>query len=215
MASEEPESTALSLSLTGGRAGYAVAATAAIAALVVTLLVTGLVEIPAGTAETAKDLLRQYGLLALFGAFILEGAMLMVFAPSESLVPAAVLFLADSPADIALIIGVAVLGATIGQVALFVVAKRGGRAVVRKRNWINIGEDRLDRFEAWFDRWGAIVVPVTNTMLFTRGMVTVPAGVAGMNTRTFAVLSALGTLSFEIILAGIVVYAPDVLSSVL
>jgi membrane protein DedA with SNARE-associated domain len=32
-------------------------------------------------------------------------------------------------------------------------------------------------------------------------MLTVPAGVAGMDTRRFVVLSALGTLSFEAILA--------------
>lgn len=212
MASEESNTLTLPAER---RTGYALAATAAIGAVVVTLLVTGIVEIPAGTADKAKSLLEQYGLLALFGAFVLEGAMLLFFAPSESLVPAAVLFLADSPVEIAVIIGVAVAGATVGQVALFVVAKRGGRAVIRKRHWINVGEERMDRFEAWFDRWGPIVVPVSNTMLFTRGMVTVPAGVAGMDTRAFALLSALGTLSFEIILAGIVVYAPDVLASVL
>jgi membrane protein DedA with SNARE-associated domain len=214
MAQEESDGTAMELPVVESRTGYAVTATIAIAALVVILLVTGLLEIPPGTAETAIDLLEQYGLLALFGAFLLEGAMLLFFAPSESLVPAAVLFLADTPVDIAVIIGVAVVGATIGQVALFVVAKRGGRAVVHERRWINISEDRLDRFDAWFDRWGPIVVPVSNTMLFTRGMVTVPAGVAGMDTRRFALLSALGTLSFEIILAGIAVYAPDVLSTV-
>lgn len=197
------------------RMGYAVGATVTIAALVLVLLVTGIVEIPAATAETAIDLLKQYGLLALFGVFILEGAMMLFFAPSESLVPAGVLFLADSPVDIATIIAVSVVGATIGQVALFIVAKRGGRAVIHKRRWISVSEERLDRFDAWFDRWGAIVVPVSNTMLFVRGMATVPAGVAGMDVRRFAVLSALGTLSFEVILAGIALYAPDVLSSIL
>jgi membrane protein DedA with SNARE-associated domain len=56
-------------------------------------------------------------------------------------------------------------------------------------------------------------VPVSNTLLFTRGMVTVPAALAEMSTRRFVVLSALGTLSFEGILALATVYGADVLGS--
>jgi membrane protein DedA with SNARE-associated domain len=47
------------------------------------------------------------------------------------------------------------------------------------------------------------VVPVSNSLLFTRGMLTVPAGFAEMRDREFVALSALGTLSFELIWAGI------------
>ena len=57
------------------------------------------------------------------------------------------------------------------------------------------------RFGRLFDRFGVLAVPLSNTLLFTRGMLTVPAGVAGMSTRRFVALSALGTLSFEILLA--------------
>jgi membrane protein DedA with SNARE-associated domain len=44
-------------------------------------------------------------------------------------------------------------------------------------------------------------VPISNTLLFVRGLATVPAGLAGMRLRRFALLSALGTLTFEVILA--------------
>jgi len=185
------------------RVGYALLATGAVAVLVVVALQSGLLAIPEGTTDTANALLEQYGLFAPFAVFVVEGAMLLYFAPSESLVPAAVLALGDSPADVAAIVGVAVVGATIGQVGLFLVAKRGGREVLRERKWISVSEDSLDRFEGWFDRWGAVVVPVSNTLLFTRGMLTIPAGLAEMDTRLFAVLSALGTLAFEGILAAL------------
>ena len=143
-----------------------------------------------------QEFLSQYGYLALFLVFILEGAMLLYFAPSESLVPIAVVFLANSPAEYALVICIAVFGATIGQYSLFLVAKRIGREGLLKKKWLN-----LEKFDGWFYQWGAIVIPISNTMFFTRGMLTVPAGLAKMGDKKFIVLSALGTLVFETILA--------------
>lgn len=185
------------------RIAAALGATLIVAVGVAVAALSGYLAVPAGTTDTARALLVEYGLLALFAVFVVEGAMLLYFAPSESLVPAAVLVLAESTVDIAAILAVAVVGATIGQTALFVLAKRGGRAAIIERRWISISEDKLARFESWFDRWGPLVVPVSNTLLFTRGMATVPAGLAEMDTRAFAALSALGTLSFELLLAGV------------
>jgi membrane protein DedA with SNARE-associated domain len=203
------------LPLPATRLGYAVTATVGAATLVLAALALGVLVIPEGTADTARSLLEQYGLAAVFVVFVLEGAMLLVFAPNESVVPLAVLGLADSAADVAAIVAVAVAGATVGQTALFAVARRGGREFLVEHRWVQVGEDRLQSFDAWFDRWGPLAVPATNTMLFVRGMVTVPAGLSGMDLRTFVVLSALGTLVFETLLAGLAVYAPELLATVL
>jgi membrane protein DedA with SNARE-associated domain len=108
-----------------------------------------------------------------------------------------------SPEDIAVILGIAVVGATAGQYLLFLLAKRGGRERLLERPWFRVSEERLERFDGWFDRWGPLVVPVSNSLLFTRGMLTVPAGFAEMRDRTFLALSAVGTLSFQLILAGL------------
>ncbi|WP_255198833.1 DedA family protein [Halorarius litoreus] len=145
----------------------------------------------------------EYAFLILLGVFVLEGAMLMYFMPSEGIVPAAIILIGGSVAENALIIGIAVAGATVGQFALFSLAKRGGREYLLEKRWFRISEEKLDRFDGWFDRWGPLVVPVSNSLLFTRGMLTVPAGFAEMDDREFVVLSALGTLSFELILAAI------------
>ncbi len=151
-----------------------------------------------------QDLLgSEYALVALLVVFVLEGAMLMYFMPSEAIVPISIALLGHTVSDIAIIIGVAVIGATIGQFALFLLAKRGGREWLLAKRWFRVSEDRLDRFDGWFERWGPIAVPVSNFMLFTRGMLTVPAGFAEMDSKTFVVLSALGTLVFETILAAL------------
>jgi membrane protein DedA with SNARE-associated domain len=154
--------------------------------------------------STLRALLdSEYALLVLFAVFVLEGAMLMYFMPSELVVPGALALLGDGPDRVVAVIAVAVVGATVGQCALFVLARRAGREYLLDSRWFRVGDDRLARFESWFERWGPVVVPVSNSLLFTRGMLTVPAGLAGMSTRRFALLSALGTLVFESALAGL------------
>jgi membrane protein DedA with SNARE-associated domain len=156
----------------------------------------------AGMPSFLRDLLTSdLAYVALLGVFVLEGAMLMYIMPSEAIVPGSVLLIGGTLAENVAIIVVAVLGATIGQYALFVLAKRGGREYLLGRRWFRVSEARLDRFDGWFDRWGPLIVPVSNALPFTRGMLTVPAGFARMNDREFLVLSALGTLVFETLLA--------------
>jgi membrane protein DedA with SNARE-associated domain len=168
-----------------------------------------------GDAALARSLIDDYGIYALFFIFVLEGAMLMYFAPSEALVPFAIATLATTPdgyhwPTVAAIFAVAVAGATVGQVALFELARRGGREWLLQKPWFRIEESRLERFDRWFDRWGQAAVPVSNALLFTRGMLTVPAGVAEMDTRRFAVLSAAGTFVFEAWLALAYHYAVEI-----
>lgn len=129
--------------------------------------------------------------------------MLLRFMPSELLVPSALFFIGSSIPEAASIVGIAVVGTTVGQVVLFVLVRRGGRNFVLERRWFPVTEPTLDRFDGWFERWGPLVVPVSNTMLFVRGVFTVPSGLSEMDPRTFVVLSALGSLSFQAILAGL------------
>lgn len=165
-----------------------------------------------------RVLLERYWLVALFAIFILEGAMLLYFAPSESLVPGAIALAQTtnvataSIPTYATIIGTAVFAATIGQYLLFLLAKRWGREQLLERPWFRISDDQLAKFESWFQKWGVLAVPLSNALLFTRGMLTVPAGLSEMSDRRFILLSALGTLIFETWLAIASLYAIDLLS---
>ena len=154
-------------------------------------------------------LVSEYAFVALFAVFVLEGAMLLYVAPSELLVPGALILIGEE--YLVPILAVAVAGATVGQCALFLVAKYGGREYLLSRSWFRIKESKLDRFDGWFDRWGPLVIPASNAMLFTRGMLTLPAGFAEMPTRRFLVLSAAGTLVFESVLAALYVFGGRVL----
>jgi membrane protein DedA with SNARE-associated domain len=148
----------------------------------------------------------EVGFAVFFGLCVLEGAMLLRFMPSELVVPAALALIGSSIAEAVAIVVLAVVGTTIGQLLLFGLVRRAGREYVMQTRWVPITESRLERFDGWFDRWGPIAGPVSNTMLFVRGVLTVPAGLSEMDGRSFLVLSAVGSLSFQSILAALYLF---------
>lgn len=157
-----------------------------------------------GTPPWLESLFTSELALAIFfGICVLEGAMLLRFMPSELVVPAALALIGSSIPQVIAIVAIAVVGTTIGQFCLFCLVRRAGREYVLQKRWFPLTESRLERFDGWFDRWGAIAVPVSNTMLFVRGLLTVPAGLSEMDGRSFVALSAVGSLSFQSILASL------------
>lgn len=169
-------------------------------------------SVDAMPSQLRELLASDLAFVALFFVFVLEGAMLMYFMPSEFVVPGALAVLGDATTRVATILLVAVCGATLGQYALFYLARSAGREYLLESRWFRLSDERLARFERWFDRWGPVVVPISNTLPFTRGMLTVPAGLADLEARRFVLLSALGTLAFESILAGLYLFADAHLS---
>lgn len=157
-------------------------------------------------------LTSEIGLVVLLGLAILEGAMMLRFMPSELVVPSALLLIGSTMSEVVAIIAVAVVGTTIGQTLLFYLARRGGREYLLQKGWIPVTQSRLDRVDGWFGRWGQLAVPLSNTMLFVRGLLTVPAGLSDMPIRRFVVLSAIGSLSFQSILAMVYLVAGKVLT---
>lgn len=157
-----------------------------------------------GTPSWLESLFTsELAFAVLFGICILEGAMMLRFMPSELVVPAALALIGSSLPEAVAIVMIAVVGTTIGQLVLFALVRRAGREYVLQKRWFPISEARLERFDGWFDRWGVLAVPVSNTMLVVRGLMTVPAGLSEMDWRLFVALSAIGSLSFQTILAGL------------
>ncbi len=157
-----------------------------------------------GTPSWLESMLTsELAFAVLLGICVLEGAMLLRFMPSELVVPAALALIGSTIPKTITIVAIAVVGTTIGQLLLFLLVRRAGREYVIQKRWFPLTESRLERFDGWFDRWGAIAVPVSNTLLFVRGLLTVPAGLSEMDARSFLVLSAVGSLSFQSILAAL------------
>jgi membrane protein DedA with SNARE-associated domain len=152
----------------------------------------------------------EVGYLVFFVICVLEGAMLLRFMPSELVVPSALLLIGSSPSTVVTIVALAVTGTTVGQVVLFYAVRQLGRGYLVESRWLPVTDERLDRFDDWFERWGRLIVPVSNSLLFVRGLFTFPAGLSEMRTSTFLVLSAAGSLTFQSILASMYLFAGEV-----
>ncbi|WP_121743423.1 DedA family protein [Natronorubrum halophilum] len=148
----------------------------------------------------------ELAFVVLFGICILEGAMMLRFMPSELVVPSAITLIGSSIPEVMTIVVIAVVGTTIGQAVLFYLVRRAGREYVIRKRWFPLTESRLERFDGWFDRWGGVAVAGSNTLLVVRGLLTVPAGLSEMDGRSFVALSAIGSLSFQSILAGLYLF---------
>lgn len=101
----------------------------------------------------------------------------------------------------------ALLASTFGSVAgaliLYVLGRYGGRKLVlRYGRFLHVDEDRLDRADGWFRRYGDWVVLFARVVPFARSVVSIPAGTMKMPAVRFTALTALGSLAWNTLLIG-------------
>lgn len=95
-------------------------------------------------------------------------------------------------------------GALIGALILYAIGRYGGRPVVlRWGRVLRVTAADLDRAESWFDRWGDWVVLGARVLPIARSLVSIPAGMMRMGLRRFIVLTALGSMMWNLLLVGL------------
>lgn len=136
--------------------------------------------------------------------------------PSEVVVPPAV-FLSmtpDSPMNILLVVLVATLGADMGALINYYLAKWLGRPIVYKFADSRIGHmcliDRakVEHAEAYFREHGAASTFFGRLIPAVRQLISIPAGLAGMPLRSFLLYTTLGAGIWNSVLAllGYIIY---------
>ena len=99
--------------------------------------------------------------------------------------------------------GAGVLGYTAGSVLGWGIGLYGGRPFLERHGrWLHVTPAKLDRAEAWFERWGDATVLVGRVVPVVRSFVSIPAGVAEMPLGRYTVLTVLGTIPWCFGLAG-------------
>ena len=153
--------------------------------------------------DAGVGLVAQYGLFALLVAFSLEGALVGKVIPTRTFFVATVLALGSDTVGIASVVLVAVVGATLGQIALFVLIRRTELTLESLPGSAEAGASgRVDR---WFDRWGVPAVAFSNTLPVTRGSLTVPAAMTETDPLRFSASSMVGSSVYSLGLVGIAV----------
>ena len=96
------------------------------------------------------------------------------------------------------------LGYVIGSVVGWAIGLYGGRPYLERHGrWLHVTPEKLDKAEAWFERWGLLAVLVGRCVPVIRSFVSIPAGVAEMPLGRYVVLTGAGTIPWYFGLAAV------------
>jgi membrane protein DedA with SNARE-associated domain len=151
--------------------------------------------------QTARDAVTTFGYLGIFLAMLAENVFPPI--PSEVVLPLAGFEVDAGQLSFLLVVVAATLGSLAGAWILYAVGRYGGRpAVLRWGTLLRVTSADLDRSERWFARWGDWVVLGARVVPFARSVVSIPAGIMRMGIVRFSVLTAIGSLGWNLLLVG-------------
>jgi membrane protein DedA with SNARE-associated domain len=96
------------------------------------------------------------------------------------------------------------LGYLAGAMVGWAIGLYGGRPLLEERGrWVHLSPARLDRAEAWFDRWGNVGVLIGRLTPVVRSFVSIPAGIFEMPLAPYTVLTLVGSGVWAFAFAGV------------
>lgn len=75
------------------------------------------------------------------------------------------------------------------------------RLIERYGRWLSLSVTDFDRAKAWFGRHGEPVILLGRMVPMVRSLISIPAGIAGMNLARFSLYTALGAALWSLLLA--------------
>jgi membrane protein DedA with SNARE-associated domain len=95
------------------------------------------------------------------------------------------------------------LGYLAGALVGWAIGRYGGRPFLEQRGrWFHLSPARLDRAEAWFERWGNLGVALGRVTPVVRSFVSIPAGVFEMPLAAYTLLTLVGSAVWAFAFAG-------------
>jgi membrane protein DedA with SNARE-associated domain len=95
------------------------------------------------------------------------------------------------------------VGYLAGALVGWAVGLYGGRPLLERHGrWFHLSAERLDRAEAWFERWGNVGVLLGRITPVVRSFVSIPAGVFEMPLAPYTFLTLVGSAVWAFAFAG-------------
>jgi len=141
--------------------------------------------------------------------------------PSEVVVPFAAYKAADGGLNVFLVVVAATLGAMVGALVNYYLAKYLGRPLVYKfadskmGRMLLLSEEKVDHAEDYFKRYGNSSTFIGRLVPAVRQLISIPAGLARMNMRNFLIFTTAGAGLWNIILAVVGYYAYELKDKIL
>ncbi|EKD51003.1 MAG: hypothetical protein ACD_62C00367G0002 [uncultured bacterium] len=147
-------------------------------------------------------LLTTIGALGYPGIVFLMALESSVFpVPSELVMPPAGYLVSQNQMNLFLVILCGTVGSLIGAYANYFASRYVGRPFILKYGkYVLISEAKLIRAETFFRKHGAISTFVGRLFPVVRHLISIPAGLAGMNHVTFSLYTLLGSFIWVSIL---------------
>jgi len=140
-----------------------------------------------------KPYLDHYGYWALFGAILLEDFGLPV--PGETMLIASALLASQGEMHIVPLVLIACVAAVSGDNIGYAIGRFGGRRLVlRYGRYVLITEERLNKAEGFFRRYGGAVVVMARFLAGLRQLNGIVAGTVKMSWRRFLAYNMLGAV---------------------
>lgn len=132
--------------------------------------------------------------------------------PSELVIPPAIWKAASGELNMYLVVLFATLGAVIGAMFNYVLARWLGRVIIYSLAESKVGkmfllnQGKIEHAEAYFNRHGRSSTFIGRLIPGIRHLISIPAGLAKMNIKQFVLYTALGSGIWHIILAALSYY---------
>ena len=156
-----------------------------------------------GMIELITDWIANYGYPSVFAAALLENLFPPI--PSELVFPLIGFTAQTNDLGISGAIGMALIGAvgsTVGAIIIYYVALKVGLPAITRigKRYHLISESDIKKTEKWFVRHGELAVFLCRMAPGVRELISIPAGIAGMNILKFTFFTFIGSCVWSIFL---------------
>ena len=147
-------------------------------------------------AAIAAGPFSAYGFVFLI-IFIETGVVFFPFLPGDSLLFASGFFAHNGGFSIFVLIGITWVAAILGDQCNFMIGHFFGRRIVASGRVKVMTPERMEKSEAFLDKWGHLAIFLGRFFPFIRTFVPFIAGMGGMHWRNFVIFNVLGGITWS------------------
>jgi len=153
-----------------------------------------------GLTDWIINLVSTFGYLGVFAAMTIESASIPL--PSEVIMGIAGYLVFKGELNLFAVALAGAIGNIVGSTIMYGIGAKGGRPVVKKYGHrVHMDEDRFNKVDTWFKKYGDKVIFFSQLLPIVRTFVSLPAGILKVNYVKFLFYTFVGAFLWCFLLA--------------